>query len=101
MEPHQTLDAFLPKLRAALVLCGMREDAAAFTCNALRVGAQQQAITSLEEYQEARTVCAAMEEILTTLDDGSEVAAYCIALAHAIIDYEEAYKEKRGHSLGT
>jgi hypothetical protein len=86
----------LPQLRTALVLNGMSADAAAFTCNAVQVGAQQQAITSLEEYREARTVCATMEEILTTLDDGSEVAAYCIALAHAIIDYEDAYVKKHG-----
>ena len=57
----------------------------------MRVGAQQQAITSPEEYREARTVCAAIEGILTTLDDGSEAAAWCTALAHAILDYEDAY----------
>jgi hypothetical protein len=51
MEPHQTLNAFLPKLRAALVLNGMSDQAAAFTCNAVRIGAQQQAITSLEDAQ--------------------------------------------------
>ncbi len=96
MEPHQTLDALLPQLRTALVLRGMSNEAAAFTCNALRAGAQQQAITSLEEYQEARTVFGAMEEILTTLDDGSEAAAYCTALAHAIIDYEDAYAKQHG-----
>jgi len=96
MEPHQTLHAFLPKLRAALVLNGMSDQAAAFTCNAVRIGAQQQAITSLEEYQEARTVCGAMEEVLTNLYDGSEAAAYCTALAHAIIDYEDAHAKQHG-----
>jgi hypothetical protein len=97
MEPHQKLDVFLPRLRAELVRNGMSEEAAAFVCKAVLAGAQQPAITTLKEYQEAWTVCHAMEEILTTLDDGSEAAACCTAFAHATIDFEVAYVKQHGH----
>jgi hypothetical protein len=97
MEPHQTLQAFLPRLRAELVRDGMSEEEAAFTCNAVLTGARQLPIRTLTEYREGWTICQAMEGILTTLDDGSEAAARCTALAHAIIDFEDAYEEQYGH----
>jgi len=75
---------------------GISKEAAEFTCNAVRAGARQTAITTIEEYQEAWTICHAAEGILTTLDDGSEAAAWCASLAHAIIDFEDAYEAQHG-----
>jgi hypothetical protein len=34
---------------------------------------------------------------LTTLDDGSEAAAFCTLLGQAVIDYEDAYHAEFGH----
>jgi hypothetical protein len=38
-----------------------------------------------------------MEDILTTLDDGSEGAAWCSQIAHRIFDYQDAFKAKHGY----
>jgi hypothetical protein len=97
MEPHQRLDAFLPRLRVALVRSGMSEEEAAFTCSAFLVGARQPTIRTIREYRDAWTLCQAMEGILRTLDDGSEAAARCTVLSHAIIDFQDAYEEEHGH----
>ena len=42
-------------------------------------------------------ICDTVENILTTLDDGSEAAAFCIALGQAVINYEDAYHAEFGH----
>lgn len=97
MEPHQTLRAFLPKLRSALVRIGMSDEAAASVCNDIQKGNPPRAIDSASGYQRAWVICDEMQEILTTLDDGSEAAAWCTALAHRIFDYEDAYKAKHRH----
>jgi hypothetical protein len=41
MEPHQRLEAFLPRLHEELVRNGLSEEAATFICGAVRAGAQQ------------------------------------------------------------
>jgi hypothetical protein len=98
MESHQRLDAFLPRLRTALVRSGMSEEEAAFTCSAFLVGAGQPTIRTIREYRDAWTVCQAMEGILRTLDDGSEAAAArCSVLTHALIDFQDAYEDEHGH----
>jgi hypothetical protein len=76
---------------------GISEDHAAFICNSVTVRAQQPSITTIEQYQEAWTVCYAAEEVLTSLDDGSEAVAWRTALAHVIFDFEDAYLAKHGH----
>jgi hypothetical protein len=97
MDPLQKLGVFLPKLHAELVRNGMSSEVAAFTCNAIRVGARPPIVATLEAYREAWIVCHAMQRILTTLDDGSEAAAWCVALAHALKDFENAYVKEHGH----
>jgi predicted DCC family thiol-disulfide oxidoreductase YuxK len=97
MSADQSLEAFLPKLRAELVRAGMSEGQADFVCKSITVGAQQSQITTLAEYQEAWTVCEAAEKILTTLDDGSEAAAWCSALAQAILDFEDDHLKRHGY----
>jgi hypothetical protein len=98
MQPDQRLEVFLPKLRAQLLRNGMSAEAADFVCKGITVGAQQPAITTLEQYQDAWTICYAAEQILTTLEDGSEAAAWCSALAISIIDYEVGYIKRHGHA---
>jgi hypothetical protein len=97
MESHQRLNAFLPRLQTALVRSGMSEEEAAFTCSAFLVGARQPTIRTIREYQDTWIVCQAMEGILRTLDDGSEAAARCTVLTHALIDFQDAYEEEHGH----
>jgi hypothetical protein len=98
MEPDQRLEVFLPKLRAELVRSGMAAEAADFICKGITVGAQQPPITTLEQYQDGWTVCYAAEGVLTTLEDGSEAAAWCKALAHALMEFEDAYILRYGHA---
>ena len=38
-----------------------------------------------------------MEDILTTLDDGSEAAAFCALLGQVVIDYEDSHRAEFGH----
>jgi hypothetical protein len=96
MEPHHDLDVFLPKLRDLLIANGMTPGEADFACESIRVGAKPQAIKRIEDYRHAWTVCHAMEDVLTDLDDGSDAANYCSALAHRIFDYEDEYTAKHG-----
>jgi hypothetical protein len=62
MDSDQRLEVFLPNLRAALVRNGMSDETAAFICQEILAGAQQPPIMTLEQYQEAWTVCHAAEQ---------------------------------------
>ena len=97
MEPHQKLRVFLPKLKAGLIKNGMAESEADFVCLSVAKRAQPRKITSMREYQDAWLVCDTMEEILTTLDDGSEAAAFCALLGQVVTDYEESYRAEFGY----
>ena len=55
-------------------------------------------LKTVEHYQIAWTACDTASDILTTLDDGSEAAAWCNALTHRIFDFEDAYKARHGHA---
>ena len=96
MEP-QRLEVFLPRLLAALERKGLSEAAVVLTWKSVMAGAKQPPIKTVEHYQVAWTACDTASEILTTLDDGSEAAAWCSALAHQIFDFEDAYKAQHGH----
>jgi len=80
MEPHQELNVFLPELKAGLIKNGMSENEADFLCISVAMRTHPRKITSMREYQDAWLVCHTMEDILTTLDDGSEAAAFCTLL---------------------
>ena len=97
MEPHQELNVFLPELKAGLIKNGMSEAEADFVCLSVAKRARPRKITSVREYQDAWLICDTVENILTTLDDGSEAAAFCIALGQAVINYEDAYHAEFGH----
>ena len=97
MEPHQRLHVFLPKLRLALVRRGLPNETAAAICDNILNGVAPSAIETQEGYREAWLICDAMEEILTTLDDGSEAAEWCTSLAHRIFGYEDQHKLKLGY----
>ena len=97
MEPHQELDVFLPEFKAGLIKNGMTEAEADFVCLSVAKRASPRKITSMREYQDAWLVCHTMEDILTTLDDGSEAAAFCTLLGQVVIDYEDAYRAEFGH----
>jgi hypothetical protein len=97
MEPHQELSVFLPELKAGLIKNGMSEAEADFVCLSVAKRASQRKITSMREYQDAWLVCHTMEDILTTLDDGSEAAAFYNALGHVVVDYEDSYHAEFGY----
>ena len=97
MEPHQRLEVFLPKLLAALERKGLSEAAVVFAWKSVMAGSKQPPIKTVEHYQVAWTACDAASQILTTLDDGSEAAAWCSALTHRIFAFEDAYKAQHGH----
>ena len=97
MESHQKLEIFLPRLLAALERKGLSEAAVVLTWKSVMAGAKQPPIKTVEHYQVAWTACDAASEILTTLDDGSEAAAWCSALTHRIFAFEDAYKAQHGH----
>jgi len=80
MEPHQRLEVFLPKLIAALERKGLSEAALVMAWKSVLAGAKQPLLKSVEHYQVAWTAAFdTASEILTTLDDGSEAAAWCCA----------------------
>ena len=83
MEP-QRLEVFLPRLLAALERRGFSEAAVVLAWKSVMAGAKQPPIKTVEHYQVAWTACDTASEILTTLDHGSEAAAWCSALAHRI-----------------
>ena len=97
MEPHQELSEFLPKFKARLIKTGMTEAEADFICLSVAKRARPRKIASVREYQDAWLVCQTMEDILTTLDDGSEAAAFCASLGQVVIDYEDSYHAEFGH----
>ena len=97
MEPHQELSVFLPEFKTGLIKTGMSEAEADFICLSVAKRARPRKITSIREYQDAWLVCHTMEDILTTLDDGSEAAAFCALLGQVVIDYEDAYHAEFGH----
>lgn len=96
MEPHQELSVFLPEFKAGLIKRnGERE--ADFVCLSVAMRAQPRKLTTMRDYQDAWLVCDTMENILTTLDDGSEAAAFCKALGQVVMDYEDAYCAEFGY----
>jgi hypothetical protein len=97
MESHQRLHVFLPKLRLALLRCGMSDEMVASVCGDILEANPPRTIPTAHAYQRAWVICDAMEGLLTTLDDGSEAAAWCTALAHRIFDFEDAFRAKHGH----
>ncbi len=97
MEPHQRLEVFLPKLLTSLERKGLSEAAVVMAWKSVMAGPKQPPIKTVEHYQIAWAACDAASEILTTLDDGSEAAAWCSALTHRIFAFEDAYKAQHGH----
>ena len=97
MEPHQELGEFLPEFKAGLIKNGMTEAEADFICLSVAKRARPRKIVSVREYQDAWVICDTMENILTTLDDGSEAAAFCMALGQAVIGYEKSYRAEFGY----
>jgi hypothetical protein len=97
MESHQRLHVFLPKLRIKLMRCGMSNARAGEVCNDILELNLPGPISTASAYQRAWVICDAMEEILTNLDDGSEAAAWCLALAHRIFEFEDSFRAKHGY----
>jgi hypothetical protein len=83
-------------LLAELRRSGLSKRAATTVCNDIADGEPPRRISTPEAYRKAWIICKAMEEVLTTLDDGSEAAVWCTALAYRIFDFEDAYKAKHG-----
>jgi hypothetical protein len=98
VEPHQKLEVFLPKLLTALERRGVSEAAVVLTCKSLMAGGKQPPIKTVEHYQVAWTACDAAADILTTLDDSSDGAVWCRALARRIFDFEADYVALHGHA---
>ena len=85
MEPHQKLEIFLPKLLAALEHKGVSEAAITMIWKSVMAGSKQPPIETIEHYQSAWTACDTAADILTSLDDGSQAAAWCCALSRQIL----------------
>ena len=97
MESHQRLHVFLPKLRIKLMRSGMSNARAAAVCNDILELNLPRPISTAHAYQQAWVICDAMEGILTNLDDGSEAAAWCMALAQRIFEFEDAFRTRHGY----
>ena len=97
LEPHQKLEVFLPRLLKALTRKGLSEAAVVMAWKSVLAGAKQPPIKSVEHYQVAWTACDAASDILTTLDDRSDAAVWCLALARRIFDFEADYIALHGH----
>jgi len=54
-------------------------------------------IETVKEYQQAWTICKAVEEVLTAEDDNSEAGQWHTRFANAVIDFEDTYKAQYGH----
>ena len=67
------------------------------SCHRYSSALKQPPIKSVEHYQVAWTACDAASDILTTLDDGSDAAVWCCALARPIFDFELDYLARHGH----
>ena len=96
-NPTRDFEIFLPRLLKALERKGLSEAAVVFAWKSVLAGAKQPPIKTVEHYQIAWSACDTASDILTTLDDGSEAAAWCSALTHRIFDFEGTYKAKHGH----
>jgi hypothetical protein len=97
MESDQRLPVFLPRLHAALLHLGFSKSQANSVCHDIRAGNPPKPILNASQYHRAWAICDAMEDILTTLDDGSEAATWCSLIAHRIFDYQDAFKAKHGY----
>ena len=95
-DPH-TLAVFIPALREALQKQGLSAEAAEFICETVKCGGAPPKIRTLAQYQDAWIASHVAEDILTTLDDGSEAALWSSALAHTCFDFEDAYLAEHGH----
>jgi hypothetical protein len=98
VEPHQKLEVFLPRLLRALERKGLSEGDVVLAWKSVLAGAKQPPIKSVEHYQVAWTACDTASDILTTLDDGSDAAVWCCALARRIFDFERTYVAQHGHA---
>ena len=83
--------------KAGLIKNGTSENETDFVCISVAMRTHPRKITSIREYQDAWLVCHTMEDILTTLDDGSEAAAFCVLLGQVVIDYEDSYRAEFSH----
>jgi hypothetical protein len=54
-------------------------------------------IETVKAYQQAWTICQAVEEVLTAEDDNSEAGQWHTRFAHAVIDFEDIYKAQYRH----
>ena len=97
MVQNPPLEIFLRELHAKLIENGIAPKRAVRICNTIRSGKKQPTLLSVEDYQEAWIVSDTSSEILTTLEDGSKLAAWSIALAQAVFDFEDAFKAEHGH----
>jgi hypothetical protein len=97
MVPNPPLELFLPQLHGKLIKRGISPKRATSICQAILSGKKQRAIKTVEQYQEAWTVADASNEILTTIEDGSKLAAWSTEYNHALFDFEDAYFAKHGH----
>src|SRR5262245_28065152 len=97
MSANPRLEVILPKLFEALVREGFTSDQATLVCTSVRNKRLPPPIKDQDGYLAAWMVCHASEEILTTLDDGSDVAVWCSALATRVMEYEDAYLARQGH----
>ena len=94
--PH-TLSSFLLSLREALLKQGLSIEAAEFICETAKCGSTPPKIRTVAQYQDAWVVCHVAEDILPALDDGSEVALWCSALAYSCFQFEDTYLAQHGH----
>ena len=100
MESHHQLHVFLPRLRLALGQHGIPLEQSRVICEAIQAGIPPQPVTSLKAYWHGRSVNAAMEDVLTTIADGSQVAKWNTALCHYLFDFEGTYEQEHGTQLG-
>ena len=98
VEPDQRLTASCRGCRRRLSARASQKPPS-FSSEVVLAGAKQPPIKTVEHYQIAWTACDTASDILTTLDDGSEAAAWCSALTHPhrIFDFEDAYNAIHGH----
>jgi len=96
-EGPQTLAAFMAALREGLLKHGLSTAAADFMCETVRCGEPAPKIRTLAQYQEAWIACHVAEDILATLDDGSEASLWSSAVAHSCFDFEDSYLAEHGH----
>jgi hypothetical protein len=97
MSANPRLEVLLPKLFELLLKEGFTSDQAAFVCSSVRKKRLPPPIKGQDDYVSAWAVCHAAEEILVTLDDGSDLAVWCSALASRVIEYEDSYLASQGH----